>query len=151
MKPFATKKKKKGDLEKWMFLYSPPVPIVSLALPAGLCISISAPPLCSVFSFLKICLFWCRVQERAFPEIILIYQQTTAKTLHQTRTQVKIASSISHHFLGKTEERARVWTSPDAGQALIISLRGWSDFWFLFSAWALAPEPALPTSCLRPE
>ena len=42
----------------------------------------------------------------AFPESILMYQQTTAKALNQTNTQLNIASSISHPFLWRKEEKA---------------------------------------------
>lgn len=35
----------------------------------------------------------------AFPESILIYQQTTAKALNQTHTRLKMASSTAHPFL----------------------------------------------------
>lgn len=58
----------------------------------------------------------------AFPESILLYQQTTAKALNQTHTQLKIASSISHPFLWRREEKAHVRASPNASQELLIQL-----------------------------
>lgn len=58
----------------------------------------------------------------AFPESILLYLQTTAKALNQTHTQLKIASSVSHPFRWRREEKAHARGSANGSEELLIQL-----------------------------